>query len=364
MSNGSVIWRYTYDDEGLRTQRTNGILTYTYAYSEGQLKAMTVESAAIGKYTFVFRYGPDGRPYSVRFEGTEYFYVLNAQGDVVAIRDKNGALAASYTYDAWGNGLTSSAGALAQFNPLRYRGYVYDRESGLYYLKTRYYNPEIGRFISPDNYPTTGQGLSGNNMFVYCGNNPVSRADDEGEWWHVVAGALIGGAFELGAQLISNGGDFSEVNWTKVGIATVVGGATALCGPISGAAVSGAGNVAMELADGTTDVGKLATSFAVGVGSSLIGSGVGHAVKKIGGKVAMKSLSKKSPGQIKKIVNAAIDVAGSDRNKVKNLTWTTSQEAYKHLPDALVGKTVPQIFNSIAVGISGYGTMGAIYGFK
>ena len=82
-------------------------------------------------------------------------------------------------------------GSLAELNPLRYRGYVYDQETGLYYLQSRYYNPEMGRFISADNYPATGQGFVGNNMFAYCGNNPVLYYDPSGNLGVVATGALI-----------------------------------------------------------------------------------------------------------------------------------------------------------------------------
>lgn len=197
-------------------------------------------------------------------------------------------------------------------------------------------------------------------MFVYCLNNPVSMADDDGQWAHVVIGALIGGMFELGSQLISNGGNFSSVNWKKVGVATVVGGATALCGPIAGALVSGAGNVAMEVLDGKTDVVTLGTAFVVGAGSSLIGYGAGKLAQKIGGNIAIKNLAKKSPGQIKKIITSTIDVAGRDRNAIKNISWTLSQTAYKHLPIALVGKAIPQAVNSVISGVSNYMTMRAL----
>ena len=120
----------------------------------------------------------------------------------------------------------------------------------------------------------------------------------------------------------------------------------------------------MELTNETTDVAKLGVSFVIGAGASLVGYGAGKLAQKIGGKIAVNNLSKKSPGQIKRVVNKVIDVAGRDRNKIKDLAWTMSQKAYKHLPDVLIGKTVPQVFNSTAVGISGYGTMGVIYGFK
>lgn len=73
-----------------------------------------------------------------------------------------------------------SNAAIGALNPLRYRGYVYDTETGLYYLQSRYYDPEIGRFINADAFTSTGQGLLGNNMFAYCGNNPVVYEDDSG----------------------------------------------------------------------------------------------------------------------------------------------------------------------------------------
>jgi len=93
--------------------------------------------------------------------------------------DASGTIAACYTYDAWGR-LLSSSGAMASINPIRYRGYYYDTETGLYYLQSRYYDPEVCRFINADAYASTGQGILGCNMFAYCGNNPVNRTDDEG----------------------------------------------------------------------------------------------------------------------------------------------------------------------------------------
>ena len=94
-----------------------------------------------------------------------------------------GNLQVSYTYDAWGKPLTATgpmAATVGAINPLRYRGYVYDAETGLYYLQSRYYNPETGRFINADGYATTGQGFLGNNMFAYCLNSPLLFVDSSG----------------------------------------------------------------------------------------------------------------------------------------------------------------------------------------
>ena len=110
--------------------------------------------------------------------------MTNLQGDVTEILDANGTAVVSYTYDAWGNPLSTAgtmSAILGTLNPLRYRGYVYDHETGLYYLQSRYYNPTTGRFINADIFTSTGQGQLGNNVFAYCLNNPVNLNDPTGE---------------------------------------------------------------------------------------------------------------------------------------------------------------------------------------
>jgi len=124
-----------------------------------------------------------------------YFYASNLQGDIVAILDSNGNPVVEYTYDAWGKILTitgSMASTLGVLNPLRYRGYVYDNESGLYYLQSRYYDPAIGRFINADAFVSTGQGILGHNMFAYCNNEPINRVDYTGKRYALYKGDLAG----------------------------------------------------------------------------------------------------------------------------------------------------------------------------
>lgn len=177
----------------MRTERTNGNATYTYTYNGSQLSQMTYSYQ--GSFTMHFYYDASGNPMSFTYSGATYYYVLNLQGDVVAILNSSGEQVVGYTYDARGKLLTtagSMASTLGLYNPLRYRGYVYDRETSLYYLQSRYYNPSWGRFLNSDILVSTGQGIVGNNMFVYCGNNPVSRADSEGQFFNTVCGALVG----------------------------------------------------------------------------------------------------------------------------------------------------------------------------
>jgi len=179
MSNGSTTWTNTYDADGLRTKRTDNSTTYGYVYNGGSLSSMTV-----GSNTLYFSYDASGTPVSVTYNGTAYYYATNLQSDVTAILNSSGTAVVSYTYDAWGRPLTTTgdlASTLGTHNPLRYRGYVCDSETGLYYLQSRYYNPEIGRFINADALVATGQGLLGNNMFAYCNNNPVNYLDSTGQ---------------------------------------------------------------------------------------------------------------------------------------------------------------------------------------
>ena len=134
-----------------------------------------------------FIYDGSGRPFALNYSTvggnrfTTYYYVLNLQGDVVKLIDENGAEVASYEYDAWGN-ILSQSGSMASANPLRYRGYYYDSETGFYYLQSRYYDPANHRFINADVYSSTDSSDAVScNMFAYCNNNPVLLEDHNGK---------------------------------------------------------------------------------------------------------------------------------------------------------------------------------------
>ena len=102
-----------------------------------------------------FLYDESGLPYSFIYNGTQYYYVKNLQNDVVDIANTSGSIVVNYTYDAWGNILSttgSMASTVGAVNPLRYRSYYYDTDMGFYYLQTRYYDPAIRRFINADGY--------------------------------------------------------------------------------------------------------------------------------------------------------------------------------------------------------------------
>ena len=176
---------FAYDANGHRTQKTVNGVTTDYYWVGDRLQYM-----ATGDDMYVFFYDDKGTPYGVftLIDGVQehLFYLYNAQGDVIAIIDDYAERVVNYEYSAWGELLSvtgSKADTVGTLNPFRYRGYCYDTETGFYYVSSRYYDPEIGRWINADGYVSTGQGVLGNNMFAYCGNNPVNRVDHTGQFW-------------------------------------------------------------------------------------------------------------------------------------------------------------------------------------
>ena len=134
---------------------------------------------------------PEGVKYNDGTAATKYYYVTNAQGDVMEIRNIHNSLIATYSYDAWGkvvaikdaNGAeVTSPNVIASINPIRYRGYYYDADTGFYCLQSRYYDPELRRFLNADGEFAAGMDVQGYNLFAYCFNNPLNMVDASGEW--------------------------------------------------------------------------------------------------------------------------------------------------------------------------------------
>ena len=176
------------EDETISPQGTHvtGTQTVTHEYLtlNGKVARETIKTNDSLTAVLDFVYDESGKPFALKYstDGTTfdtYYYVLNLQGDVVKLIQANGHVVAHYTYDAWGY-ILSSGGNLAAVNPLRYRGYYYDNETGFYYLQSRYYDPANRRFISADVYASTGQGFVGTNMFAYCNNKPIINSDPSG----------------------------------------------------------------------------------------------------------------------------------------------------------------------------------------
>ena len=171
-------------------------VTHDYLTQNGKVARETIRQDVGGTVlkteTLDFFYDESGRPFAFNYSvdgdiASTYYYILNLQGDVVQIIDANGVMQAEYVYSPWGE-VISAEGDLAEINPLRYRGYYYDSETGFYYLRSRYYDPENHRFINADSKGSTGQGFIGTNMFAYCLNMPVIARDANGRDTEIVIG--------------------------------------------------------------------------------------------------------------------------------------------------------------------------------
>ena len=179
LQKGSTVVNYKYDSNGMRTQKSDSSSTTYYYYdSNNNLIGLTK-----GNDTLLFYYDSDDNVTSFKHNGTMYYYVKNLQGDVVEIINQAGTVYATYEYDAWGN-IESDSGEpiLRRLNPFRYRSYVYDNETGLYYLQSRYYDPTTGRFLEADDTAyigATGTVLS-TNLFSYCENDSINKIDIDG----------------------------------------------------------------------------------------------------------------------------------------------------------------------------------------
>ena len=171
MQKSGVTAEFVYNADGLRVQKTvNGVATkYT-------LHGKNVVHMTSGTDELHFFYDAQNRPAVVVYNGTAYAYVKSLQGDVIALLDGTGNVVVSYVYDAWGMPIGKSgtlAETLGTLNPFRYRGYVFDEETGLYYLRSRYYSPWWGRFVNADT-------IVNNNLFLYCLNSPNVQIDSSG----------------------------------------------------------------------------------------------------------------------------------------------------------------------------------------
>ena len=281
---GSARVEKTFDKLGrLSSIRRNGG-KHTTAY--------TYETASDGGQTGRIKTvkNGSGQLMAIRYKGADYYYIRNGLMTITGLVDANGAAIVNYRYDSWGmlTGISGSmAGTLGKDNPYRFKGYYYDEETGMYYLKSRYYQPEICRFISADTIEVLDcQGdLNDKNLYAYCDNNPVMRVDTGGQIWITLGimaagggiGMVIGAASSAITQYMFNG----EINWKSVGVAAVggfVSGAVAasplgLTGQIGvGAAVGAVSYVADCKVNGSAlKVDELAVSAAAGAVSGWIG---------------------------------------------------------------------------------------------
>ena len=214
-----------------------------------------------GNDTLMWLYGADGDYLGFTLNGAEYYYVKNMQGDVVAIADESRNIVVVYTYNDYGK-LESTSGTLADtvgaLNPIRYRGYYYDDETGFYYTDTRYYDPQTARFINADDESliiATPMSLTDKNLYAYCDNNPISREDKGGRFWNTIIGTVTGAIIG--------------------GVNAALTGSSIKAGIVSGAVSGAISGAALDIVVATGGTGLIALGFV------MIESGLGSAMGSI-----------------------------------------------------------------------------------
>jgi len=163
----------------------------------------------------------EGSLIGLKYNNEIYYYIKNMQEDIIGITDSNNNLLCSYLYDSWGNiisikdnngNIIRDTSHIGIINPYRYRSYYYDNETKLYYLNSRYYNPEWGRFINADGIIGANKDILGYNLYAYVGNNFVNSSDSNGKkkksktwgWFKNVASNLFEKALDFASDIFGS----------------------------------------------------------------------------------------------------------------------------------------------------------------
>ncbi len=295
-----LLTNYSYNSDGIRTGKqfvgVNGNITGMVKYT---LDGNTIVAENRNGTNIYYTYDDKGSIMGMIYGGENYIFSKNLQGDVIGIYNVDGQLVAKYQYnafgeitaitDASGNDVSTNASHIANINPFRYRSYYYDTETGFYYLQSRYYDPVVCRMLSCDALEViaaTPTDFTDKNLFAYCDNNPVMRKDDGGDFWHIIAGAVVGAVVSAVSTaveaIIEDGFDAlkSKETWEDIGISAAfgaAGGALAATGlpPVTqvlgGAALSAGENIieqGREKGFDKIDYTEVAVNAAVGAVSS------------------------------------------------------------------------------------------------
>ena len=265
---------FAYDSDGKRVRKTSGGNATTYYYNgnvlSGLVRKASKDAGTTGTGTTVqFVYDTQGKPFMLRLNGkTDYFYLYNGLGDITGLVDSSNQVVVRYQYNSWGKVTSTqdtSGVSLATLNPFRYRKYVYDPETGLYCLGSRYYDPEVGRFVNADDTDVIfakPQELGSKNLYAYCDNNPVAREDYAGEFpIPCIVGAVVGAVVSGFSYVLSSGGEIDGVELAKSCLVGAVSGALAPLGGnfLKAAAVINGVNTAINTE------GDIVTRFICGV---------------------------------------------------------------------------------------------------
>ncbi len=315
-ANGRLIKETFSQPDGTGDLRSTDNFSLVYLYSANEL---------IG-FTYLDYYNLTENKFT-------FYYKKNAFGDIIGITDVNNFPIASYFYDAWGNCKVEASNTsinnglwgntqnltysrIANCNPFRYRGYYYNKSIGLYHLQTRYYDPQTGRFISPDTIEYLDpKNIGGLNLYAYANNNPVMYVDPTG---HIAiislligmaigfgVGFAIGGGFEIAKQVYNGGNwnwDVSSWNWGQIGLSALGGGVAGAISSISFGsgvvgylitfATGGIGSVLGGMISGSvTDLQSGLIAFGVGAVANVAARGITALINKGVSASAQKALN-------------------------------------------------------------------------
>ena len=189
------IIRYTYDLEGLIIKKevevNNTTITTTNYYYDNRKLVKEV----CGNNIIDYFYDENNQLYGYKENNTIYFYIRDVLNNIIGIIDNTGTIVSKFDYDAFGNIINQTGSVISNF---RYKGYYYDTDIELYYLKSRFYNPVLLRFITPDSIEyLDSSSVIGLNLYAYCGNDPVNMVDEEGNSGILaclIIGAVAGGS--------------------------------------------------------------------------------------------------------------------------------------------------------------------------
>ena len=231
VNNGKEI-RYFYDHTGSRVKKVVDGVTTEYRMAGDLLVSETADGQTVW-----YMYDSGANLVSMVSGGKNYFYIRNLQNDVIALIDEDGNEVVHYTYDSWGK-ILSITGSLkdtvGQQNPFRYRGYFYDTETGMYYLKSRYYDPELRRFISADGQ--INGGMLGSNLYIYCENDPVNRYDPFGNSFFSTILKTVEKVFSNLRPVYALAGGISQIDSPLPGPGDVIGGLISIGATVVGIA--------------------------------------------------------------------------------------------------------------------------------
>lgn len=299
ISGNGVNLEFKYNSSGIRTEKKNLSTGITTTY---HLVGDKITYEENGSDKIYYSYDSTGNLISMNLNGTGYYYIRNAQGDITGLIDASKNLVVTYSYDSWGNPISggSLGNTVGAKNPYRYRGYRYDSETGLFYVGSRYYDPVTCRMLNADDTDVLDGGndhMLENNLFAYCFNNPVNMSDKDGQWpkWATKVAIGVGVIALCAVVTVATGG-------AGAGVAGFIA-AGALKGAIIGAATgvaigSGMGAVSHRVSTGSWKGGGnaalngAADGFMTGAISGAITGGAGRATKALRNTKVTGSLGK------------------------------------------------------------------------